>query len=271
MKIDIIGKRHNWENKAILQELEDRNIETDFLHPRNLSYRLEKGNVNIYLKSEEYKLPDLAFSRLVPGGGKYFLNTLMGLGVKVPEHPHVINRDKLEYATIFAMHNIPHPITVCGGRKALDLIDFSPVVCKPAQGSQGHNISKHKSIRVPRGLDYLFQPYVAAHREDYRVIVLGDKVLGTIKRKATKNRWRTNVSLGAKAIHVKTTKEMKELALKATKACDLVFTGVNLIETPDGLMCLEVNRAPLFRGFVKATGIDLPRKLVRYLIKEAKR
>ncbi|MFQ5621413.1 MAG: RimK family alpha-L-glutamate ligase, partial [Candidatus Nanoarchaeia archaeon] len=205
MKIDIIGKRHNWENMAILKSLRERGVDTDFLHPRRLSYRLAKGKIDIFHKRKPYELPDLVFSRLVPAGGRYFLNTLIGLGVKVPEPAPVVGRDKLVYATIFALHNIPHPITICGGDKTLDLIDFSPVVCKPSHGSQGHHITRHKSIRMARGLDYLLQPMISNRHEDLRVICLGGKVLGTTKRIAAKNKWKTNVAQGGKSVHVRTT------------------------------------------------------------------
>ena len=100
---------------------------------------------------------------------------------------------------------------------------------------------------------------------------MGGKVLGTIKRTAPKNKWKTNVALGGKAVHIKTSPIVKKLALKATKACNLEFTGVDLMLGDDGWVVEEVNRAPLFKGFVDATGIDVPDKLAKYLIRQAKK
>ena len=105
---------------------------------------------------------------------------------------------------------------------------------------------------------------------DYRVIVLGDKVLGVMKRSCQKEgEFRNNYSAGGSVRVADLSDEIKELALKAAKTCGLLVAGVDIVfrdydeEKP---VIWEVNKGPQFSGFMKATGIDVPMEIVKFLV-----
>ncbi|MCS4539259.1 MAG: lysine biosynthesis enzyme LysX, partial [Thaumarchaeota archaeon] len=67
------------------------------------------------------------------------------------------------------------------------------------------------------------------------------------------------------------TSQLDELSLKATKAVGGEIVGVDLMETPDGLVVHEVNNTTEFKNTVPATGVDIPSIIVDYLVSIQKR
>lgn len=115
---------------------------------------------------------------------------------------------------------------------------------------------------------YQFQKFIPADY-DVRVIVLGGKVLGTIKRQSQDpSEFRHNVSLGGTATKMEITPEMKGMAIKAAKALNYELAGVDLItdKNTGETFVLEINRSPGFEGFMAATGIDLPAELMNFFL-----
>ena len=88
-----------------------------------------------------------------------------------------------------------------------------------------------------------------------------------MQRTAKKGEWRSNFALGASIKKAKITKEQRKLALNAAKILNRTFAGVDIIIDKNRKnYVLEVNRAPQFKGFVKATKINVSEKIVDYLI-----
>lgn len=103
-------------------------------------------------------------------------------------------------------------------------------------------------------------------KSDYRILVIGDKVVGAMQRIPKKGEFRANFSLGGSVKPVELTDEMKDLAERAAKATGANFGGVDIIYTTDNKpYLLEVNRTPGFQGFMTAHGIDIPKLFVEYI------
>jgi len=103
---------------------------------------------------------------------------------------------------------------------------------------------------------------------DLRIVVVGNRVIGAIKRTRTKdNEFRNNVSLGGKAEVYEFSKEQAQIAIKAAKILGYSIAGVDLIfdSADKKWKILEVNRSPQFTGFMKATGVDMPREIIKFL------
>jgi ribosomal protein S6--L-glutamate ligase len=100
--------------------------------------------------------------------------------------------------------------------------------------------------------------------------VLGDKVLGVMKRSSqNQDEFRNNYSAGGTVEVAELPEEIKELAIKAAKVCGLAVAGVDVafrdfdVKKP---IIWEVNKGPQFKGFMKATGIDVPAEIVKFLV-----
>ncbi|MCX8201089.1 MAG: hypothetical protein N3H84_03180, partial [Candidatus Caldarchaeum sp.] len=79
--------------------------------------------------------------------------------------------------------------------------------------------------------------------------------------------WRTNVALGGEPVQAFLNDELVELSLKAAKSVGGEVVSIDVFETTDGSYLVnEVNGVPEFKGLMKATGVDIPAKIVEYVI-----
>lgn len=113
----------------------------------------------------------------------------------------------------------------------------------------------------------LVQPYLSlGPARDLRVLVAGMEPLAAYWREADGDEFRTNVHRGARARPVPLDAAPEgalDTALAAARTLSLPFSGVDLIETGDGLAVLEVNASPGFEGAEEATGLDLATPFVQ--------
>ncbi|MHA1699058.1 MAG: hypothetical protein ACTSWN_09495, partial [Promethearchaeota archaeon] len=57
----------------------------------------------------------------------------------------------------------------------------------------------------------------------------------------------------------------------AAKAVNGEIVGVDLMDSDRGLLVVEVNGTPQFQGLMKSTGINIPRRIIDYVIKTQKK
>jgi [lysine-biosynthesis-protein LysW]--L-2-aminoadipate ligase len=165
--------------------------------------------------------------------------------------------------------------------RALSKLGY-PAVLKPAVGSWGRlaallkdedfarAIIEDREYMHPSYQVYYLQKYVKRPPRDIRTFVIGDRTVAAIYRTSAGD-WRTNTARGGKAEPCKITKEIDDISLKAAKAVDGRFVGVDLMESKEGLVCHEVNNTTEFKNSVPATGIDIPGLAVDYLASLGKR
>lgn len=108
---------------------------------------------------------------------------------------------------------------------------------------------------------YMLQEYVE-NIEDYRVMVVGKKVLGVMKRAVGENSQLKNVFS-----QVSLPEKDLQLAVRAAEACGIEVAGVDLVyeqgnKTP---LFWEVNKSPNYVRFMEVTAIDVPREIVKHL------
>ena len=145
-----------------------------------------------------------------------------------------------------------------------------PMVVKAAKGSFGEQVflaeNRDELVAIAENIgsaDYLLQRYVKeAKGVDKRVIVVGDEILGAIERRNPTD-FRANIDLGGSARPVSLTEEESAMALKAHRLLGLTFSGIDLIQSKDGPLLVEVNSNMSYLGFQRATGIDVTKKILR--------
>lgn len=122
------------------------------------------------------------------------------------------------------------------------------------------------------GQDIVIQEYLKeAKGRDIRVIVVGNKVIGAMQRKARAGEFRSNLHRGGVAVGVKITPELKKTALQAARIMGLHVAGVDIVPTRKGPRVLEVNSSPGLEGIEKATGIDVAGAMIDYAEKFAEK
>jgi len=165
-------------------------------------------------------------------------------------------------------------------REAL-ILNF-PIILKGSGGDRGTRVFKadnleemEKLVRDLRkseteeGRRYMLQEFIP-NDGDYRVLVLGEKVLGVMKRSSQSvAEFKNNYSAGGKVEVADLPEEIKQLAVKAAQVCGLAVAGVDVAFRDYDLkkpVIWEVNKGPQFKGFMQATGIDVPAEIVKFLV-----
>jgi len=154
-----------------------------------------------------------------------------------------------------------------------------PCVIKVLVGSFGEGVylcqsekEYHKLIEFLKNLDndkkLLVQEYLNDRPgEDLRVFVVGDKVLGAMKRTAPDGDFRANITIGGTGESYPVTPEIEEIALATTKSLGLEIAGIDLLFDKRGFRVCEANSNPGFNGFDHYCGTNIASEIVNYIVK----
>jgi [lysine-biosynthesis-protein LysW]--L-2-aminoadipate ligase len=268
------------DEKFLLNELKNRtNIEVLMVDDRTLGFTLGQNNF----------LFDVVLERCINHSrALHSLRLFESIGITCVNTYKVGNicGDKLLTSIALAEHNIPQPevrvaFTEKSALQAIEDIGY-PVVLKPAVGSWGRLISKvndrdaaeaileHKKILGSYHHSiYYIQKYVEKKGRDIRSFVVGDECIAAIYR--TSNHWITNTARGGIASNCKITEELNDISLKAAEAVGGGVVAIDLFETENGLSVNEVNYTMEFKNSIDTTGVNIPKKIVNYVLEVAKK
>ena len=188
-------------------------------------------------------------------------------------------RHKFRSLRILAQHGLPIPPSLTVGSAAFlenavaEMGDY-PFILKPFHGTHGRGvmlldtpISLNSAVGALCDFhhDYVIQSFVKeANGVDIRVLVVGDEAIGAMKRSAPLGEFRANIHKGATGEAVTLPEEYVRLAIKATAALELEIAGVDLLETDEGPVVLEVNPSPGFEELQSVTGIDIAAAIIEF-------
>ena len=190
------------------------------------------------------------------------------------------SRDKLRALQLIGNSGVEMPVTgyVHLSRdieSVLNTVGQPPYVIKLLEGTQGRGVvltetmeAAISAIETMKKIDanILIQEFISESKgEDIRAIVVGDRVVASMKRKAKPGEFRSNVHLGGSVENYELNDLEKENAVKAAKVLGLSVAGVDLIQSNRGPLVLEVNSSPGLEGIEKASGIDVADKIIEYL------
>jgi len=165
--------------------------------------------------------------------------------------------------------------------KALEQLGY-PAVLKPIVGSWGRLVAQIKDPESARAIlepreymhpiqqVYYLQEKINRPERDIRCYVIGDQAVAAIFRHASPEDWRTNTARGGVAESLRVTRELEEISVRAAEAVGGGAFGVDLMETDSGLVVHEVNHTTEFKNTVRVTGVDIPKLLLEYTIRQVK-
>jgi ribosomal protein S6--L-glutamate ligase len=165
---------------------------------------------------------------------------------------------------------------------ALRQLPPGPVVVKPISGRQGTGIvclqpgqalTDTLKIELEKGNGLLLQAFIAPEtRQDVRVLVVGDQVVGAMALTHKPGEFRANFHLGSTSRPVSLEPEAAAMAIRATHAVGLEIAGVDIMMLGDNrCLVIEVNYAPGFRGLEEATGLDVAGTIVDYALSRCRK
>lgn len=203
--------------------------------------------------------------------GAYPLNSADGI---------IASRDKLLAHQLLSDANIGMPLTAFASspkdtKDLIQLVGGSPVVVKLLQSTQGRGVvlaetrkAAESLVDAFRGLDanFLVQQFVSeAAGADVRCFVIGNRVVGAMRRKAAEGEFRSNLHRGGTAEAVRLTKQERDTARKAARVLGLKVAGVDILQSETGPKVLEVNSSPGLEGIENTTGTDVADLIYEFL------
>jgi RimK family alpha-L-glutamate ligase len=273
MNLSIISKNANEKHvKQLLAAAQQCGIEADvhdfvsIAHLRKLVSKL--GDV-IYWRASSL---DIKSERAAAGAllqDKYLINEAL---FKTPYVTHKLYQQavisRLSRVNTIPTHRFSSPT---GLQKAITAGTLTyPFIAKPNLGARGQRVylieSPEDLQQVAPLSDFIFQPYIK-NTGDWRVLILGGKVLGVMRRTAASGSHLNNTARGGTAsleTNQKILDEVAEIALRAAAALQLTFCGIDIIQDDNSgeYYFLESNSAPQWQQFQKVTGLNVAELVV---------
>lgn len=194
------------------------------------------------------------------------------------------SRDKLRTMQLLARKGIGLPVTAFGHstkytEDMIDMVGGSPIVIKLLEGTQGlgvvlgeTNIGARSVIEAFRkvNVNILVQEYIKeSDATDIRCLVVGGKVVASMKRKGPPGDFRSNLHRGGSGVSEKITPEERLMAVRSAKLIGLNVCGVDLLRTHHGPVVIEINSSPGLEGIEKITGVDVADKIITFIEENA--
>lgn len=238
---------------------------------------LERDGPAIHYGDVRVPPPDVVIPRIgasITAYGLAVVNQFDMMGVPVLNNsvPIARSRDKLRALQLLARFGVGIPRTIMAHhrsdiRQMIQFLGGLPVIVKLLQGTQGIGVMIANSMEEittllntfwDLGHDVLLQQFIEESKgRDVRALVVGDKVVAAMRRQAKRGEFRSNIHRGADATPVTLAPEYVETAVKAARIVGLEVAGVDMLESKDGPMIMEINSSPGFEGIEKATKIDV--------------
>ncbi len=191
------------------------------------------------------------------------------------------SRDKLRSMQILSRHEIDVPATTfvrerSDIRPAIARVGGAPVIIKTLEGTQGIGVILAPDLRVAEAVietlqstsqNVLIQRFVSESRgRDLRALVVGDRVVASMRRIARGDEFRSNVHRGGRTEAITLDAETREVALRAAQTLGLTIAGVDMLESDDGPLVMEVNSTPGLQGIEEATGLDVAGTIIDHIV-----
>lgn len=278
MQVGVLLSRVRVEEKLLFEAFAQRQVEVDHLDDRQVIFDMQN--------SAPMRRYDVVLERCINHArALYSLEMLNAWGIRTVNTYEVANICGNKFSTTRALiqHQVPTPRTLLAftPESALEAIETLgyPAVLKPAVGSWGRLISKvndreaaeaileHKAIlgSYHHSIFYI-QEFIAKPQRDIRTFVVGGETICGIYRFS--EHWITNTARGGRAANCPITPEIDALSRAAAEAVGGGVVAIDILERPNGeLLVNEVNYTMEFRNSIDTTGVDIPGKVVDYVLR----
>lgn len=292
MRINIFSRGpYLYSTMRLVEAGKTRGHFTDVIDHGFCSPSLHGNDTALLLNGKPIREPHVAIPRIganMTSRGAAIIRQLDVLNI-----PHTMNanglmlaRDKMSCLQVLAGNGVAVPRTVLcftlsEVKQAAAAMDDYPVVLKLLESTHGVGVAlahtPYQLERIAEGFlriqdRVILQEFVAeSDGRDIRALVVGDRVVAAMERKAGEGEFRANMHRGATARAVTLSPEDEALALRAAAIAGVEVAGVDLLPSDRGPLLMEVNASPGLEGIENATKVDIAGAIVEYAISKALR
>lgn len=292
MKIAILSNGPaNYTTRRLKEEAQKRGHEVEVVKYGDAYTAIEKNNADVRYHGETLERFDAIIPRIAQSYTRYgtaIVRQFEAQGSFTTAGSLAINRsrDKLRAYQVLARAGVGIPKTVFARESAsfddiVNLAGGAPLIIKVARGTHGNGVVLAENAKAAKavmqafyveGVDFLVQEFIAESAgTDIRALVVGGRVVASIKRQSLDGDFRSNTHQGGEGVAVKLTDEERKMAIKAAKAMSLAVCGVDMIRSKEGPLVLEVNSSASIMTPEKITGRNVAEKIIEYIELNAKR
>ena len=280
-------KATEYANGRLLKSFTDKNLDVKLMNPKDFDIVVTKDiKQGLKYKGAPIELPCVALARIGSSATPAMLALIRQLekaGVICLNSADTIEcvKDKMHTSQILSQHGISIPNTMLV-RFPVDVkivkeeIGF-PCIVKVVTGSHGSGVHLCERQRDFQKLmefiniladkkTLIVQEYLGERPgEDLRVLVIGGKVIGAMKRSAPEGDFRANISGGGSGEPYPLTEEIEYIARETAKVLKLDIAGIDLLFDSRGFRVCEANSNPGFIGFEQYCNVDVADLIGEYI------
>ncbi len=277
-----------YENRRFKETAKEEGIEFELHDPNDFDIIATKGGrKSLIYQGQEVSLPEFVLPRMGSGTtyfGLVVIRQLERLKVPVINSAESIERakDKLHTMQILAAADLPTPKTMLARFPVnIDVIEKEfecPLIVKTLSGSEGRGVflcenrehledlmdilNEARDVNV----NFIIQEFVSSSKgKDIRVFVVGGMPIVAMLRKGREGKFKANIAAGGSGEPYELNPELEWLSVEASRLIGLDIAGVDILFDGEHFKVCEVNSAPGFEGLEKATGVNVPQQIYRYV------
>ncbi|MDY6820736.1 MAG: RimK family alpha-L-glutamate ligase [Deferribacterota bacterium] len=280
-------KDSNYEIHRFIEEAKKADIELEIIKPEQVDIIVAKDHEgSIKVNGKNWPLPDFVIPRM-GASTTYFalavIRQLETLGVYSVNSSQAIEivRDKLYTQQILAKNNLPIPKSMLlrfpvDIELACEYINL-PVIVKTISGSQGNGVYlsedknsftdlMHLLEATSPNANIIIQEFIKSSRGiDLRVITVGGRVIGCMKRINSRGGFKANFSAGGIVERYEPNPEIEWLSTTVSNIMNLDIAGVDLLFDEGHFKICECNSSPGFKGMESCVDVNVPREIFNYI------
>lgn len=290
MNIAILSRGETlYSTKSLLHAASARNHNVEVLDPTYCNLEIENGKAVLYYEGDLIDDLDAIIPRI--GASNTFYGTsvvrhfeAMGVFTVVSSLGITNSRDKWTCFQVLAKHQIPMPRTIFASfydfEEQLKTFRGKPIIIKLLEGTHGEGVilteSPQNALATVEtlnaaGVKFLLQEYIEEVKgSDVRAIVVDGVVFAAMKRKSKAGDFRSNLHRGGSSEIIELSTAEEKLAIKAAKAMGLGFCGVDILQSKNGPLVLEINSTPGLEGIENTSGKNVSKSVIGYIERNIK-
>ena len=291
MKIAILSRNENlYSTKRLKEAGEAAGHEVDIIDTLHCYMDITRSKPAVRYKGEQLPKYDAVIPRIgasITFYGASVVRQFEMMGTFCVNESVAISRsrDKLRSLQLLSRKDVGLPRTGFAN-KPDDIKDLiknvggAPLVIKLLEGTQGigvvladTNKNAESIIEAFMGVkaNIMVQEFIKeAGGADIRCFVVGEKVIAAMKRQGGEGEFRSNLHRGGKATLIRLSKDERATAVKAAKVMGLNVCGVDILQSSNGPVVMEVNSSPGLEGIETATKKDVAGMIISYIESHAR-
>ena len=246
MKLGILSRNLRcYSTRRLREAAQQRGHKARVLDTLKFAIDLQQGEPDLYFRRKQLSDYDAVLPRIgasITNFGTAVVRQFEQMDVFCANSSSGISnsRDKLRSLQILSKHNVGIPQTTFVTDKkdvlpAIKRVGGAPVVIKLLEGTQGIGVLLAESVKTAEGIvellqsqkqNVLIQKFVAESKgRDIRAFVVGDQVVGAMRRVAQGQEFRSNVHRGGITEPILLDEQYCETAVRTTQILGTASSG----------------------------------------------